>query len=505
MDYCFVGLNRCSKAIIFLIFFSFSAYSYNPPATPDLPLQYDFSGSTAEAEANEFRLTQCDSQDFSWYSTGMVCANGDPQNIFCSVFMAYHSTDVNNCKNSLPAQPPQFPVGTDSFQDGTGTTQNMASLIKGISEATWSQLAESNDLTRNILSATKQSNNLLSSVLQTMNNTGDRAIVDAINTMRGSIVNQLDNNHVFDYAYNVQQDEKEKVMFEREMGFIGTKLNYMHDTLESIDNKSGSGSGGGSDWPVDEFLTQIYRIGGAVENVSGNTSDLKGFHGTIQGMNGMLSYLIPEQSNLLRDINASIKALGGGSSDDSAILEQFEEANNQLSDIVLRMRDIENAIGKSEKGIVDAIENGVGNGSETDSISENGCVSFQCTSNTPACYIARKEWEKSCSAIAENNSNNDGISSLTNQLSDFINHPDSDIQNIDAGRIDTTALINHYGSDNGVNIGGSSTCPAPITVDIRLAQFTLDLTPFCDLALIIRWFVITFTTVAAGLMIAKYS
>lgn len=356
------------------------------------------------------------------------------------------------------------------------------------------------------LALSRQNNSLLSSLNRTLQYSNDnRSIVDAINNWGSSHMIETKDQHLQDTLYRNKQDAANKVMFEQEMGVLGFQLSSMRETLESIDNKTGTGgTGGGSDWPVDEFLTQIYRIGGSVGNVSSNTSDLKGFHGTIQGMNGMLSYIMPEQTNILKDINASIKSLGGTPSDNTAIVEQLVESNNSLSDITLRMRDIENAIGKSEKSIVDAIGKG-GDGTDPDSVSSTGCASFQCSSDSPSCFIARKEWERSC-ALSQTETDGKGlVDSLVSSVKQYNESPDSDIQNIDAGVINTDALLNKYTNANGFNAGGQQTCPAPLPLDIGIAVLHLDLSPMCDLAAVISWFVIATAMLSSGLAIAKYS
>lgn len=511
---------RLRSAYFLLAFLSPFVFGYTPPATPNLPLSFEFLGSNAEAESTEFYNSQCDSNNFSWYGTDWFCAVGDPTNQVCYVKMAYHSSDVNNCQTYVPPEQPEPELISDTFTSTGGNNQNLIRKLELMRIQDFNQNHIDRQYQNTDLALSRQNNSLLSSLARSLQYANDnRSIVDAINTMRGSIVNQLDNNHVADYNYNFQQDEKEKVMFEREMGFIGTKLNYMHDTLESIDNKSGSGSGSGSDYSaVLDYIANSVGNLSTLSTISNNTSSIDGINNILSGQilsllskiansdsggggNAQLEMqkleMMMQQYLQLEKINTSldsIKSNSGDSFDDSAILEHFTEANNQLSDIILRMRDIENAIG----------EVGNGNGSDTDSISENGCVSFQCTSNTPACYIARKEWEKSCSAISENNSNDDNVNSLTNQLSDFVNHPDSDIKNLDAGTVDIKQFTNHYNSLNGVNFGGSDTCPPPYVIDAKITTFTLDLTPFCDLATVIKFFLIAFASVASGLMIVKY-
>lgn len=501
-----LGFSGCCQAII-LLAVSLPAFAYTPPATPNLPLSFEFLGPNAEAESTAFYNTQCDSNNYSWYGTDWFCAVGDPSNPVCYVKMAYFSSDVNHCQTYVPPEQPTPFLEPDTFTEKGGSNQNLISKLELMRIQDFNKNYEDGQYQNTDLALSRQNNSLLSSLNRTLQYSNDnRSIVDAINNWGSSHMIETKDQHLQDTLYRNKQDAANKVMFEQEMGVLGFQLSSMRETLESIDNKTGTGgTGGGSDWPVDEFLTQIYRIGGSVGNISNNTSDLKGFHGTIQGMNGMLSYIMPEQTNILKDINASIKSLGGTPSDNSAIVDQLVESNNSLSDITLRMRDIENAIGKSEKSIVDAIEKGGGNGTDPDSISETGCAAFSCSSNTPQCYIARKEWERSCAATKNETDAKGLVDSLTSSVKDFNASPDSDIQNIDAGTINTNTLMQHYNESNGFSSSGASECPPPYTVDIVISVITIDLSPFCQLASVIKWFVIAFATVGAGLMIAKYS
>jgi hypothetical protein len=264
--------------------------------------------------------------------------------------------------------------------------------------------------------------------------------------------------------------------------------------LKSIDSKTGSGGGTGNNYG--DYMPALGYIANSVGNLS-SLSNIVGNTAQIGAINNILSGSI--NSNLEK-----IAGQVGKPADNSAIIEQLVEANDGLTDIVIRMRDIENAIGKSEKSIVDAIGKG-GDGTEPDLVSSADCASFSCSSSSAICYIARKEWEKSCASSGQDAENQAGVDKLTNQLKEYIDSPDSSLDNIDAGKINTTTLLNHYSDSNGVSVGGSNTCPPPYTVDIVITTVTIDLSPFCDFAAVIRWFLIAFATVGAGLMIAKYS
>lgn len=505
---------RLRSAYFLLAVLSPFVFGYTPPATPDLPLNYEFLGSNAESESLAFYNTQCDSNNFSWRGIDWFCAVGDPTNQVCYVKMAYHATDVNNCQDSSidPDNPdPEEPDPNDPtlvvkpFPDIPipDSIAHIFAALDSIYSASTNNIRQSKATTDAVYYVGDQ------------NASNSRMIADKID-FQGQATSGVMREMVNAINYNTDWTSQSQII-----------LAESNNLLKSIESKTGSSS-------VKDYSSVLNYIANSVGELSSlpaivnNTSSIPAITNILSG--SILDYLgqianasgsgsggntqlemqklemMMQQYLQLEKINSSLDTIksDSGVSDNSAILEHFEQANNQLSDIVLRMRDIENAIGKSEKGIVDAIEKGLGDGSQNDSISENGCVSFQCTSNTPACYIARKEWEKSCSAIAENNSYNDGIDSLTNQLSDFVNHPDSDIKNLDAGTVDIKQFTNHYNSSNGVNFGGSDTCPPPYVIDAKITTFTLDLTPFCDLATVIKFFLIAFASVASGLMIVKY-
>lgn len=111
------------KAGFFLALFSFPLFAYTPPATPNLPLSFEFLGSNAEAESTAFYNTQCDSNNYSWYGTDWFCAVGDPSNPVCYVKMAYFSSDVNHCQTYVPPEQPTPFLEPDTFTEKGGVTR----------------------------------------------------------------------------------------------------------------------------------------------------------------------------------------------------------------------------------------------------------------------------------------------------------------------------------------------------------------------------------------------
>lgn len=502
--------HRLRQAYFLLAFLSPFSFAYTPPATPNLPLSFEFLGPTAEADSTAFYNTQCDSDNFSWYGTDWFCAVGDPTNQVCYVKMAYHSSDVNNCQFYTPPDLPDPNLTPDVLSQGSGDNQKLIEKLELMRIGQFNKMIDDTRYQDSDLALSKQTNSLLASLGRTLSYANDnRSIVDAINTWGSSHMIETKEQFLQNSLYRNKQDAENKAMLQQEIGGIGFKLNLMHDTLNNIQNNGSTGGGGGGDA---YYYDELGNINATLNSISNATSNLYGLSGNMAGQAsniiGNLSQAINSSSateqSLLTAINDSIKALGGGDvGDNSAIVDQLIESNNSLSDITLRMRDIENAIGKSEKSIVDAIGEG-GNGSDPDSVLVTGCEAFVCSTDSPQCYIARKEWETRCQSISNDLSASNSIDSAVSSFNDYINNPDSDVKNLDAGTVDIKQFTNHYNSSNGVNLGGSDTCPPPYVIDAKITTFTLDLTPFCDLATVIRFFLIAFASVASGLMIVKY-
>ncbi|WP_064608538.1 virulence factor TspB C-terminal domain-related protein [Photobacterium sp. J15] len=127
------------------------------------------------------------------------------------------------------------------------------------------------------------------------------------------------------------------------------------------------------------------------------------------------------------------------------------------------------------------------------------CQNFDCAGDDQTCYLARREWEKNCDIInfLERQGKPDG---LAGALNSFI--ADNPISDINAGAIDASSVMNKYRNGNGVKINGS--CPAPDTTNVLGATFTIDYAPLCQLASIIHFFLVSFSLVGAGLLIAKF-
>ncbi|MEL4257710.1 virulence factor TspB C-terminal domain-related protein [Shewanella xiamenensis] len=465
------------RTAYFLLAASISAnvLAYTPPATPNLPLFYEFTGANAVSESTDFYNSQCDADNFSWYGVDWFCATGDPTNPVCQVKMAYHSTDVNACQDSSTPEFPDPNLTPDIVQNGSGDNQKLIEKLELMRISQFNKMVDDGIYQDTDLSLARQTNSLLSSLGRTLSYANDnRSIVDAINRWGATLQVNAQNVWQTEQEFWVNRHRLEDFNFDNRLGGISSQLTELSGLQSSmqqlVNNTAGGGSGGSTD------LTATNRMLGNIEELF---YDFRNYYGYLESFD---SYMKGDRDSLLTEINNSINALGD---DNSAVVEQLLDANSNLNDIV-------EAIGKG------------GDGSNPDAISENGCAAFSCSSDSPECYIARKEWENLCKTTSDELTTKNSLDAAQSNITDFINSPDSDIKNIEAGTVDIKQFTNHYNSSNGVNFGGSDTCPPPYTIDAKITTFTLDLTPFCDLATVIKFFLIAFASVASGLMIVKY-
>ncbi|MGI1988786.1 virulence factor TspB C-terminal domain-related protein [Shewanella glacialipiscicola] len=528
-----LSFNRFGASLILLAFTS-TAFAYSPPATPNLPLKFEFSGPNASAESSSFYSTQCDSDDFSWYGTDWFCATGVPENAICFVSMAYHSSDVNGCQASQP--PAEFdPQSTsDQFIEGSGSNSKAIQSLEGIRAELFFSNFNDNQYYATDIGLSKQTNALLSQINRAFSSNDNRAVVDAVNSWGSTLWNESRKQFEEDNHYKVRE-EMRAVEFR---DAINEKWDYQGGMIQDIDAIAFYSSANNSrlNWLADfvvpnvatsinnaaanntsqelSLLTQINQSinglsSGGVDGDGGTATDLSPlfpYLGEIRANTGMINNSLGTLNSINGSLNGMNNVINNTSASEQLLLKSIDDSIKALNSIPSDFTSITDAIANSEKAIVDAIGGiGQGSGADSDNASSVGCASFTCSSSSAICYIARKEWEKSCSSSGQDSENQAGVDGLTAQLKDYIDSPESSLDNIDAGKLDTTTLLNHYTSSNGVSLGGSDTCPAPYVVDIAITTVTIDLTPFCDIAAVIRWFLIAFATVGAGLMIAKFS
>lgn len=170
--------------------------------------------------------------------------------------------------------------------------------------------------------------------------------------------------------------------------------------------------------------------------------------------------------------------------------------NNGIGQLSGDLSDIEGAINTG----LDDLEEGL-NGE----LSAGDCVSFSCEGNAATCYLARKAWEESCQSKDLSGVIGSG-DELLNSLGDY-NDQFTDEHGAYKG-IYTDAegsvsdLLKAYDESNGVNFDGQ--CPPPKHYDGGLFNFTIDLSPFCEMAYIIRACIMAAAAFGSFMMISKF-
>lgn len=170
--------------------------------------------------------------------------------------------------------------------------------------------------------------------------------------------------------------------------------------------------------------------------------------------------------------------------------------NSGIGELSGDLSDIEGAINTG----LDDLEDGI-NGDLTAS----DCKAFSCEGNAATCYLARKAWLEGCESKDLGGLEGAG-DELLNSLGDYNN------QFIDENGaykgIYTDAegsvsdLLKAYDESNGVNFDGQ--CPAPKNYNGGLFTFTIDLSPFCEMAYIIRACIMAAAAFGSFMMISKF-
>lgn len=141
---------------------------------------------------------------------------------------------------------------------------------------------------------------------------------------------------------------------------------------------------------------------------------------------------------------------------------------------------------------------GDGGGSGDDSsVSGGSCDDFSCKGDAVVCYIAKKQWEESCGV---EKAKRDDIPKLTDAFNKITT--ENPIEDLDAGSLDISTVMNKYTDGAGLTL--SKTCPPPDVINTAIGSFTLDYSPFCDLARVIHFFLVSLALVGSAMLISKY-
>ena len=256
------------------------------------------------------------------------------------------------------------------------------------------------------------------------------------------------------------------------------------DDLQDPDKPTGGGTGTNPDNP---------------DNPDSDNSNLASAIGAVKESVDLNTTTIVESSNHIKDaIDRQGEALTESGNINNQLLGSLNNlVNDGFGDLNGQLEGIGNSIDGLGKGIDDLADDLNG------AVSENGCTSFSCEGNAATCYLARKAWEEGCqnTDITQLAEAGDSLISGLSEFNDKFRDGDG---NFKGGYNDENieSLIKSYDKSNGLSFDGE--CPQPKRYEAGLFNFTIDLSPFCEMALIIRACLMAAAAFASYMMIAKY-
>lgn len=166
--------------------------------------------------------------------------------------------------------------------------------------------------------------------------------------------------------------------------------------------------------------------------------------------------------------------------------------------------DITSAIDGSSKDIVNAIDK-LGE-KEKGSITAVGCASFECDGDAATCYLAKSSWLNECGTRDALTGYENSLSNLHDDLKGISQNSvnaDGAFKGVYAeSKTSADDALDAYTTANGFSFDGG--CPAARTYHVLGQPWVIDFQPFCDLALVFRFFIMASASVASFLMIAKH-
>ncbi|EIU6844828.1 hypothetical protein L5161_001270 [Vibrio parahaemolyticus] len=226
-----------------------------------------------------------------------------------------------------------------------------------------------------------------------------------------------------------------------------------------------------------------------------------------EGDNAIVGEL-SEANQRLENIDHTLEDLTNTTKLDNDTMEAYQA--NLLGELQKMNTTLTNGIGGGGGGAGNGITDGLGEiaclldetcegGGSKSSVTESKCESFKCDGEAVICYIAQKEWAKNCDIedfLAEGGAGSEFVTGINKFIEE------NPLEHLEAGNFDVTSVMNKYTNGNGFEV--SSGCPAPRNVNLGFTSITIEYQMFCDLAVIINWFLISFALVSAALLIAKY-
>lgn len=254
---------------------------------------------------------------------------------------------------------------------------------------------------------------------------------------------------------------------------------------------------------IDQTNKNLDSIGGLLENAYNqdtqarqealnfygqNLTGLSRLNGSVNGVNDSLGRLNTDLHSGFSNLDDSLGT--GFDSVNTTLGEQFGTLGEGLA----------NGFGSVTDGL-NNLKDGI-NGT----VSTSACDTFSCDGSAAACYLAHQAWFDDCNARTS-------FGDVSEQGSGLI----SDLKTMGEGAFDENGALKNfhkdsestmesylkaYTSDNGFNF--SASCPEPRTYDLKIARMTLDMSPFCSLALVFRALLMAGASIMSLLMFAKH-
>lgn len=114
----------------------------------------------------------------------------------------------------------------------------------------------------------------------------------------------------------------------------------------------------------------------------------------------------------------------------------------------------------------------------------------------------RNEWYKRCRAQQAYSFDGE-LGTLRDSIDSFVNSGDSDVSQINKGRVDVMGKMDKYQNGNGFTTGASASCPAPYVKETPIGTIRVEFDALCDIGFLIRFFVIAFASIHSIMLIVR--
>lgn len=266
------------------------------------------------------------------------------------------------------------------------------------------------------------------------------------------------------------------------------------DNGDGDDGNGDDGSGGddGSTPNPDDSGAIVEAINNASDSITNNQSDLLD---ATQSINNTLDTTIKDaisnSTNELEDINQT--GFDG-------VVSSQEQVNQAVNALISQNAQDASKLQNDIRGVRDSVDGLAG------SVTASQCQSFNCTGVEAICYLAKKRWLDECQQQGIDTDFSDEGNNLRSALGQFSedakdnNGAYTGVYSNSPKTVD--ALLDTFNESNGLNF--ESGCPSPIDYDAGIATFSIDFTPFCDLAIFVRALLLTTVSYLVVMLFAKY-